>query len=303
MPVRKIARPTWLADREHEQSRQTRWWAISLRHLAVHQFAFPLVHQRPVDGAGAEVGHVQVGFQPGERAVDQAVVLAEDRAVAGEQPFDVAGLDPLQRLDEVGDAAAVVGVDRADAAVAEQVVAREEQVAQAERELAVGVARRVPDFELQVADADAVAIVDQRFDLHGRHVEVDVLGGDLGVGARACRPSSSGLAASGWQVTVVLSSLLRLGEALDVVDVGVRGDQRLALREREVELPDDLEALVDRVFVADVDQGPAAVVVVDQVDGAADPPPGLMVQLDDVREEGLTLEHGGDVRQTAGNRG
>ena len=89
-----------------------------------------------------------------------------------------------------------------------------------------------------------------------------------------------------------LEQLLRLGEALDVVDVGVRGDQRLALGERKIELPDELEALVDRVFVADVDQRPAAVIIVDQIDGAADPPPGLMVQLDDVREDGLALEHG-----------
>ena len=99
-----------------------------------------------------------------------------------------------------------------------------------------------------------------------------------------------------------LEHLLGLGEALDVVDVGVRGDQRHALREREVELPDDLEALVDRVFVADVDQRPTAVVVVNQIDRAADPPPGLVVQLDDVGEDGLTLEHGGEAgRRAAAN--
>ena len=115
-------------------------------------------------------------------------------------------------------------------------------------------------------------------------------------------PVSSGLAASGWQVTVVLSNLLRLGEALDVVDVGVRGDQRHALRERKIELADDFQALVDRVFVADVDQRPVAVVVVDQIDAATDPPPGLMVQLDDVRKEGLTLEHGDARAAIGGNR-
>ena len=88
-----------------------------------------------------------------------------------------------------------------------------------------------------------------------------------------------------------LEQLLGLGEALDVVDVGMRGDQRHALRERKIELPDDLQALVDRVFVADVDQRPVVVVIVDQIDAAADPPPRLMIQLDDVRKQGLTLDH------------
>ena len=131
----------------------------------------------------------------------------------------------------------------------------------------------------------------QHFDLHRRHVEVHILGGDLGVGdelvARFERLGRERMAGDRR-----LEQLLRLGEALDVVDVGVRGDQRHALREREIELADDLQALVDRVFVADVDQRPVVVVVVDQIDAAADPPPGLMIQLDDVREQGLTLEHG-----------
>ena len=89
-----------------------------------------------------------------------------------------------------------------------------------------------------------------------------------------------------------LEQLLGLGEALDVVDVGVRGDQRHAFREREVELADDLQAVVDRVFVADVDEGPVVLVIVDEIDAAADPPPGLVIQLDDVRKQRLALENG-----------
>ena len=84
----------------------------------------------------------------GQFLVDQGVVFLEDRPMAGKQPLHVARLDPLERLDEVGDAAAVMGVDRADAAVAVDVVAREEQVAEAEAELAVGVAGGQPDLEL-----------------------------------------------------------------------------------------------------------------------------------------------------------
>jgi hypothetical protein len=264
-----------------------------LRHFAVHEFAFPLVHQRPVDGAGAEVGHVEIRFQARERLFDLAVVFAEDGAVAGEQPLDVAGFDPLQRLDEVGDAAAVVGVDRADAAVAEQVVAREEQIAHAERELAVGVAGGVPYFELQAADADAVAIFDEVVDFHRRHFEVQVLGGDLGVG-RELVAGFERLGGERVRSELGLEDLLGLGHALDVVDVGVRGDQRDALREGEVELADDFEALVDGVFVADVDQGPAAIIIVNQVDRAADAAAGLLVELDDVGEDGVALEHGAE---------
>src|SRR5690606_3826259 len=62
-----------------------------LRQLSLGQLAVPLVHQGPVDRAGAEVGHVQIALEPGDRGVEQAVVLAEDRTVAGQQPFDVAG--------------------------------------------------------------------------------------------------------------------------------------------------------------------------------------------------------------------
>jgi hypothetical protein len=52
-----------------------------------------------------------------------------------------------------------------------------------------------------------------------------------------------------------------------VVHVGVRGDDRLALGEREVKLTDQLDDLVDRVIEPDVDQQPL-VSIVDQVDVA-----------------------------------
>src|SRR5207244_1312682 len=77
-------------------------------HLAINQLAFPLVHERPIDSARAKIGHVKIGFQPGDRAVDQAIVLAEHRPVAGQQPLDITGPNALQRLDKVGNAAAMV---------------------------------------------------------------------------------------------------------------------------------------------------------------------------------------------------
>ncbi len=104
-------------------------------------------------------------------------------------------------------------------------------------------------------------------------------------------PVAKASAASLWPTTLVLSNLIELGQALDVVDVGMRGDQHLALRERKVELADQLDDLVDRLFVADVDQQPLGPVE-DQVDVAAHALAGLVVHFDDVGEDGLPLEHG-----------
>ena len=53
-------------------------------HLAGGQFDFELIHQRPVGGASAPVGHVQVAFEPGDGRIEQCVVLAEDGPVAGQ---------------------------------------------------------------------------------------------------------------------------------------------------------------------------------------------------------------------------
>ena len=103
-------------------------------------------------------------------------------------------------------------------------------------------------------------------------------------------PVASGSAARRWPATLVLSSCVDLGQALNVVDVGVRGDQRLAVRQRKVELANQLDDLVDRLFVADVDQQPFGPVV-DQVDVAAQPLTGLVVDFDDVREDRLPLDH------------
>ena len=84
---------------------------------------------------------------------------------------------------------------------------------------------------------------------------MDVLGGDFGVRDQlVARFQRLGRQRMGGDRR--LEDLLGLGEALDVVDVGVRGDQRHAFRERKIELADDLQALVDRVFVADVDERP-----------------------------------------------
>ena len=106
-----------------------------IRHLPRRHFFLPLIQQRPGNRAGAEVGHVLVLRQPVDRLLQNAIVAAEDRAVAGEQELGIVLDDALQALDEVGQVGAVMSVDDADAAVLVDVVAAKEQVAQLEGEL------------------------------------------------------------------------------------------------------------------------------------------------------------------------
>ena len=116
-----------------------------------------------------------------------------------------------------------MGVDCADAAVAEQVVAGKQQVAEAERKLPVRVAGRVPDLQFQPADANSVAVLNAVLHLHHGHVEMDILSRDLGVRdqlvARFQRLGGQRMACD-----CRLENLLGLGEALNMVDVGVRSD-------------------------------------------------------------------------------
>ncbi len=100
--------------------------------------------------------------------------------MAGEQPFDIAVANPGERANECGDIAAVVGIDRTDAAIAINVVAAEEDVSEAESELAVGVPWSKPDFEFDVSDLKEVAIFHEVFDFDLRHRHIDFLGLDQG---------------------------------------------------------------------------------------------------------------------------
>src|SRR5262249_26166842 len=67
---------------------------------------------------------------------------------------------------------------------------------------------------------------------------------------------------------------------------------RLALRQAEVHLADQLDNVVDGLLEADVDEGVVAIAAVDQVDVDAEPAAGLVIQLDDVGKEVLPAQHG-----------
>ena len=156
---------------------------------------------------------------------------------------------------------------------------------------------REPDVERQLAKLDFVALLQRAVDLHRRHRHVDLLGLDLGEGAELVAGFERG---DGPRMGIDggFEQLLGLGEALDVIDVGMRADQHFALAEREIHLPDHFDNLIDRILQADVDQDPFACVE-DQINTAAQHLPGLEIHFEDVREDGLGGEHcgRGDRRQ------
>src|SRR5207244_2579495 len=87
-----------------------------------------------------------------------------------------------------------------------------------------------------------------------------------------------------------LQQFLGAGNALDVVGIGVSGNQHLARGEVVIHLPDQIHNLGDRVQIADVNQQKLAAAV-DEIDVDPEPTPGLIIQLDDMRKEVLPLQH------------
>ena len=88
-----------------------------------------------------------------------------------------------------------------------------------------------------------------------------------------------------------LEDLAGPGQPLDVVHVGMGGDDQLAGREAEVHLPDQLQDVGQLVEEADVDQGVFRAAV-DQVDIDPHPAASLVVHLDHAGEQEMPLNHG-----------
>ena len=140
-----------------------------------------------------------------------------------------------------------------------------------------------------LADGDRVSLVDEPLELHGGHFHVDILSVDLGkrldevsLGQRFGRQA---MAADGR-----LQGLLEMGQALDVIDVGVGGNDRLAIRKWEIKLPDQFENLIGRVLKADIHQQPLGRIV-DQIHIAPQPLAGLVIDLDHMGKNGFTKQH------------
>src|SRR5204863_6552621 len=106
-----------------------------------------------------------------------------------------------------------------------------------------------------VADLDDVALVERQVNLARGHGQVDILCRDaseryFGVaGLQRCHAGRVGADAG-------LDEFPGLRQSLDVVRVGVGGNQQLAAGQVEVHLPNQVDDLGHRVLVADIDQEP-----------------------------------------------
>src|SRR5713226_876437 len=86
-----------------------------IRHSAFGNVLFPFIEQRPANGTGAEIGHVLIAGEAINRFLDDAVVAAKHRAMAGKKELGLVFANPLERGDVVGNIRAVMSVDDADA--------------------------------------------------------------------------------------------------------------------------------------------------------------------------------------------
>jgi hypothetical protein len=93
--------------------------------------------------------------------------------------------------------------------------------------------------------------------------------------------------------------VLGFGQSLDVIHIGVRADEHLALAQRKIHLPDQLDDLIDGLVKTDVDEDPLPLIE-DKIDVASQDLPGLEVHLDHAGEYRPALEHGSLCRQSTG---
>src|SRR5437588_10259820 len=82
-----------------------------LGHPAGIHIGFPFVEQRPVNGAGAEIGHVLVLREPVDGFLQDTIVAAKNGAMTGKEVLRVVVENAFERIDELRDVGAVVRVD------------------------------------------------------------------------------------------------------------------------------------------------------------------------------------------------
>jgi hypothetical protein len=76
-----------------------------------------------------------------------------------------------------------------------------------------------------------------------------------------------------------------------MVGVGVSRDEQLARGQVKIHPAYQIDNLGNRVQVTDVDEKELTAAV-DEIDVDPQPPPSLVIQLDDVRKKVLPLQHG-----------
>src|SRR5262245_28402646 len=71
-----------------------------------------------------------------------------------------------------------MGIDDSHGTIAADIISRKEKVTQAERDLAHGMTRSMPNVELQIADRDLVTLFEFLIDFASRHRDFNILGLD-----------------------------------------------------------------------------------------------------------------------------
>src|SRR5579884_452030 len=192
-----------------------------------------------------------------------------------------------------------MSVDGAHAAVLVDVIAAKEQVAHLKRQLPFRVAGRVPDLQTQIADRDGIAFVEINIDLARRHRNFKVLRLDGGKGNDLVSAFQR-LDTERMSGHLGLEDLLGTGQSLDVIGVGVRGDNHLAGRQVEVHAANQLDDFLHGIDIADVDEQ-KLVAAVEEIDVDAQAAAGLVIHLNDSGKQILSRQHDCDPCTKNGN--
>ena len=225
------------------------------------------------------------------------VVAAEDGAVAGQQELGVVACNALQRLQKLRDVRAVMGVDDADAAVLVDVVAAEEEIAELEARAGPPCGRacarpsglRSPTLITSPSLSSTSTLQ--------RGIGMSKFWALIVAKVRISSPVSIGSTDLRMGGDLGLEQLAGVGRSLDVVGVGVRGDEHLAGGQVEIHLPDQLDDLVDACRDSRCRSSSELAAAVDEIDVDAQAPAGLVVHLDDVGKEIFPGQHGGRLER------
>lgn len=67
-----------------------------------HQFVFPLLQQRPINGAGPEIGHVLKFAEAINCFLELLPIFSENGPMAWKQPVQLGIPNPFERLNKRG---------------------------------------------------------------------------------------------------------------------------------------------------------------------------------------------------------
>ena len=124
-----------------------------------------------------------------------------------------------------------------------------------------------------------VPFIDRLVEADAGQVDRDPLRGNLGISQDAVGLGKGRLRQRMTHRLRLRQKVLGQFQSLDMIGVGVSNDQIFALRQRKIELADQIDDFAGRIFVANIDQQPFAAVM-DQIHAAPQAPTRLVVHLD-----------------------